>query len=141
MRVYVATAFLLTGCAAYALQEPLQPTAAQVVVEKKTKTEEIKQVFVMVCDSAPHKLIILDESGKWMHRVKEADIRIDNGNSTVRCMLYEGSFKPTSPEVKTWRLAQLKSITEAEFQSHIDNLQTDPDAVKKAMAQATSVKK
>lgn len=90
-----------------------------------------KPAFVVICDSSPDRIIVLDELGKWVHRVKEAEIRIEGQVSTIKCLMYEGTFRPSNPEIKVWKLIQIKSVPDAEFQSLIDGLQTDPDAVKK----------
>lgn len=95
----------------------------------------MRPCFLIVCDSAPNRILILDDAGKWMHRVKETEIKIDsNQSSTVKCLMYEGAFRPSRPESKTWRLSQVRTVSDAEFQALVDNLQTDPEAVKKMFA-------
>lgn len=98
------------------------------------KQEPEKSAFLIICDTNPSKVIVLDDTGKWMHRVRETEIKID-GNTMMKCTMYEGYYRPSSPEVKTWKLAQIKTVSETEFQTMINSLQISPDAVRKQMAQ------
>jgi hypothetical protein len=91
----------------------------------------ISGVFVIACDSEPNKIIVLDATGKWLHTVKSVEVKFDIGHPvTITCQMYEGVLRPSRPETKSWRLAQLKTVTEADFQQMIDNLQTDPEAIR-----------
>jgi hypothetical protein len=108
--------------------------AASYLAQQDVKQEADRSAFLVVCDTSPSKIIVLDDTGKWLHRVRETEIKIDT-NATMKCIMYEGHYRPSNPEIKTWRLAQIKTVTEAEFQSMINNLQNDPDAVRKQMSQ------
>lgn len=98
------------------------------------RLDDPKSAFLLICDTSPSKIILLDEAGRWMHRVKEIEVRIDGNSSVVKCTSYEGHYRPTSPDVRQFRLSQVKTVSESEFQVMINNLQTDPDAVRKSMA-------
>ncbi len=89
--------------------------------------------YLVVCDSDPSKIIVLDVTGKWLSEVKTASIVIKIGSpATLRCELYSGSIRPSRPNIMNWDLAQVQSVTNADFQSMIDNLQTDPTYVKRS---------
>ena len=103
-------------------------------VQDIPRLDDPKSAFLLICDSSPSKIILLDEAGRWMHRVKEIEVRIDGNSSVVKCTSYEGHYRPTSPDVRQFRLSQVKTVSESEFQAMINNLQTDPDAVRKSMA-------
>lgn len=92
---------------------------------------DVKNAFIIICDTSPGKTIVLDENGKWLHRVKELDIRLESNTLMMKCVMYEGPYKPSAPEIKSWRLSQVKSVSEQEFQTMINALQTDYDAVKR----------
>ena len=98
-----------------------------------------KTTFLLVCDTAPSKIIVLDDNGKWLHRVKEAEIKIDGTTASIRCTLYEGHYRPTSPDIKIYRLSQVKSISESDFQTLINNLQDDPTAVKRFLSGSDNI--
>lgn len=111
-----------------------QDQATEAQIPRLDGVGSLKSVFLIVCDSAPNKIIILDDTGRWIHRVKEAEIKIDGSStSTVKCLMYEGAFRPSQPETKTWRLSQIKTVSDVDFQGMIDGLQTDPEAVKKKL--------
>jgi len=87
--------------------------------------------FVIVCDSQPSKMLVLDSTGKWMSTVKSVDVKVEIGQpATITCTLYEGYLKPTKPQVRTWQLAQMKTVTATEFQQMVDAIQSNPDAIK-----------
>ena len=92
-------------------------------------------ILVIVCDSKPEKLLVLDATGKWIPAVQSVELKLEIGRTTPKaiCTLWSGPIKPTNPEVKTWDLAQLKSVSAAEFDKMIDSVQTDPDAIKKML--------
>jgi hypothetical protein len=96
---------------------------------------ELQPVFLVICDSSPSKIIVLDDTGKWLHRVRDTEIKIDGSTPIIKCTLYEGHYRPTSPEIKVWRLNQIKTVSETEFQNMINKLQSDPEAVKKILMQ------
>lgn len=104
------------------------------VIQDIPRLDEPKAAFLLICDTTPSKVIILDETGKWLHRAKEIEVKVDGSTSTIKCTLYEGHYRPSSPEIKSFRLSQVKTVSETEFQTMINNLQTDPDAVRKSMA-------
>ncbi len=101
------------------------------VVEESPKDEVIQSVFVIVCDSAPNKILVLAQDGKWMPSVRSIDIKVAIGEpATITCTMYEGSIKPTTPKVKVWQLSQMKTVPNADFQQMVDDLQTNPDAIR-----------
>lgn len=88
--------------------------------------------YLIICDSDPEKIIVLDESGKWLPTVKSADIQFAVGQKPkITCILYSGAFKPTNPTTKTSLLSEVKTVTATEFQGMIDSLQVDPSALRK----------
>lgn len=90
-----------------------------------------KSVFMIVCDASPDKYIVLDQDGKWLPNVKQAQVRFDLGKAPMMtCTMYSGVYVPTNPEVKMWRLAQIRSVSTAEFQRTIDSLQSNPSLTK-----------
>ena len=91
-----------------------------------------KSVFMIVCDESPDKYIVLDQDGKWLPTVKNAQIRFDLGKAPMMtCTMYSGIYVPTNPDVKMWRLAQMRSVSMAEFQRTIDSLQSNPSLTNK----------
>lgn len=120
------TVLLLSICSASLIATASLP--------QETKQETERSAFLIICDINPSKIIVLDDAGKWMHRVRETEIKID-GNAIMKCTMYEGHYRPSSPEVKSWKLAQIKAVSETEFQAMINNLQNDPEAVRKQMSQ------
>lgn len=97
-----------------------------------------KSAFLIICDTAPHKIIVLDDTGKWMHRVRETEIKIDSNSTLMKCVMFEGHYRPSSPESKNWKLAQIKTVSETEFQTMINELQSDPDVVRKKLSEKPS---
>ncbi len=98
--------------------------------EESPKPETLPSAFVIVCDSAPGKVIVLDKDGKWISTTKAVDVRFIIGHeATISVVIYEGIVKPSKPEIRVWHLAQLKSVSALEFQKMVDNLQTDPTAI------------
>lgn len=96
--------------------------------------EEVQSVFIIACDVEPKKIIILDNTGKWLNDVKSVNVIFAGGvPPIVTCTIYRGFVRPTRPEIKTWKLAQFKSVNTEDFQSMIDGLQTDPNAVTKIL--------
>jgi hypothetical protein len=91
-------------------------------------------VFVIACDSAPTKVIILDQAGKWIPSIKQVEVKFEIGSpATIVCVMYEGAIRPTNPVTKTWGLAQLKTVPATNFQQMIDTLQTNPDAIREML--------
>lgn len=89
-------------------------------------------VFLIVCDSDPTKIIVLDNSGKWMNNVKAANVSMKLGQPTsLECIMWDGPFKPSNPSCLTWELLQLQSMSAVEFQKMTDGLQSDPLFIKK----------
>jgi hypothetical protein len=91
-------------------------------------------VFVIVCDAKPGRWLVLDSTGKWISAVQIVDLGpISIGDTTpkITCTMWSGPIKPNNPIIKTWNLAQLKSVTEPEFQEMLDSLQADPDAIRR----------
>lgn len=90
-------------------------------------------VYVVTDETNPGKIIVLDTNGKWLPTVREIrqeTTLITGQNPTVVCVMYEGTYRPTQPSVKTWQLMQSKTVTSHEFQRLVDDLQTNPDALK-----------
>lgn len=102
---------------------------AKKIPDKSPKTldsPKTEYVFVIFADSSPDKIIVLDDSGKWMPNIKAINIEMAIGKKpTCSCTMWFGYYKPSSPIIKTWPLRQAKSIPPEEFQSTIDNLQMD----------------
>lgn len=93
---------------------------------------ENQSVFILMCDASPEKVIVLDTSGRWISKAREIEIKLGGGGmAAVKCVMYEGAYKPRNPLVKTWKLGQISTVSENRFQEMIDNLQNDPEAVKK----------
>ena len=105
------------------------PTEAKSEQNDQPKSEG--SVFAVVCDGKPGQMIILDSNGKWVPNVKNIEIKAEIGNQAViTCTIYEGVLKPTRPNVKSWTLSQMKTVTNSEFQKLVDSLQSDPEAIK-----------
>lgn len=95
--------------------------------------EVVGAIYVIADESSPGKIIVLDASGKWLPTVREIrqDVTLINGqNPTIVCTMYEGTYRPTKPVVKTWQLAQSKTVASHDFQQMIDSLQTNPEALR-----------
>ena len=103
----------------------------------KTPVATENSVFIIICDEKPGQAFVLDSTGKWLSTVRDVTISFTIGQKvpSVICTLWSGPFKPSNPEVKAFELMQLKSVTNAEFQSMIDALQTDPDAISRQITE------
>ena len=110
--------------------DPVAGGAAQVA-------NEDMDVFVIVCDAKPGQMLILDDQGDWMPDAREAKIAVAIGpdaQPSIECTMWTGLFRPTNPLVKNWTVNQIKSVNLVEFQKMVDDLQTDPSAIRKALA-------
>lgn len=110
-----------------------QPPANDSKIDNKSDGDPklVGSVFLIVCDAKPGQVIVLDQNGKWISSVKGVEIKFDVGKSpTITCVIYEGLFRPSNPQTKTWVLAQMKTVASSEFQKMVDSLQTDPEAIK-----------
>lgn len=95
------------------------------------RLDTVGSVFLIACDSQPNKVLVLDSTGKWLSAVKSVEIKFEIGQPVViTCTLYEGYLKPTKPQVKSWQLAQMKTVAPTEFQQMVDSVQSNPDAIK-----------
>jgi len=104
-----------------------------------TATTPAANAFVIVCDSRPNQIIVLDAQGKWIPTVQSATIKVEIGHSPqITCVMWSGLFKPTNPETKVWTLAQMKSVTAQQFQQYVDQLQTDPSAIARSLSGGTT---
>ena len=88
-------------------------------------------VFIIICDEKPGQVFVIDSAGKWLSTIRDVTISFSIGQKipSVVCTLWSGPFKPTNPEIKTFELVQLKSVTNNEFQSMIDASETDPEVI------------
>lgn len=94
-----------------------------------------QSAFVIICDSKPNQIIVLDSTGEWLPTVRQAYIAIEIGKpSTIVCSMWSGQFKPTNIASKTWSLSQIKTVSVTQFQIYIDKLQIDPLAIAKENA-------
>lgn len=93
-------------------------------------------ILVIVCDSNPEKWLVLDSDGKWIHAVRSIEVKLEIGKSTPRaiCTMWSGPIRPTNPEIKTWDLSQLKTVSPTEFDQMVDSVQSDPEAIKKRLS-------
>lgn len=94
-------------------------------------------VFIIVCDAQPSQVLVLDSNGKWLSSVRTIEMTLVIGDTSpkVKGTMWSGPIKPKTPIVKTWTLAQLKSVTEEEFTEMVDSLQGDPDAIRRRVAE------
>lgn len=102
-----------------------------------TPVAPTNSVFIIVCDAKPGQILVLDSTGTWLSTVRDAKIEFIIGENTpkVTCTMWSGPLKPTKPDVKSWDLAQLKSVTDAEFQKMVDSLQVDPEAIRRRVTE------
>jgi hypothetical protein len=93
-------------------------------------------ILVIVCDSNPEKWLVLDSDGKWIHAVRSIEVKLEIGKSTPKaiCTMWSGPIRPTNPEIKTWDLSQLKTVSPVEFDQMVDSVQSDPEAIKKRLS-------
>ena len=93
----------------------------------------VKAVFLLLCESDPQLMCVLDADGIWISNVRSAkiDFVIGLAKPQIECTMWSGPFKPTKPKVTSWDLLQVKSVTKDKFQTVVDSLQTDSAAVKK----------
>lgn len=103
------------------------PAPTPTVILPKTE-----HVFVIVTDSKPDQIIVLDDKGKWISNVREVRLAMNLGSpAQCTCTMWDGFFRPTTPLEQKWPLKQLKSVTATEFQGMIDKLQSDHNAAAK----------
>lgn len=110
------------------------------LTEDNTPSVEVKSdpksVFLLICESNPEQLCVLDSSGSWISDVRSAKINFTIGSTKpqIECTMWAGPFKPSSPRVSTWDLIQIKSVSQEKFQTVIDSLQNDSAAVRKLIS-------
>lgn len=117
-------------------QDPGQPVqAAPQPIPRLDSQQGSGSILVIVCDSKPEKLLVLDAAGKWIPSVQSIEVKLEIGRTTPKaiCTLWSGPIKPTKPEVRTWDLAQLKSVSSSEFDQMVDQVQSDPEAIRKRL--------
>ena len=109
------------------------PSLAETEAQTSVNTADTKTVFLLICESDPQLLCVLDNKGNWINEVRSAKINftIGEGKPQIECTMWAGPFKPSKPKVITWDLIQIKSIDKQKFQTIIDSLQSDPSAVRK----------
>ena len=82
----------------------------------------------------PEKMYLfakLDDDGEWIPQVKSINIKMAIGEAPVCvCTMWNGFFKPSNPAIAEFPMKQARSVTAKEFQTMIDELQTDPFAIR-----------
>lgn len=106
------------------VQPPIQPSTTN------TRTQSDSHVFIIIADSSPDQVIVLDANGKWLPDIKSVTFTVTIGEDpTCTCVMWSGFYRPTDPVEITWPLRQVRSVGLTEFKSMIDSLQNDPMAL------------
>lgn len=117
MKTSIASLVLLVLATVIHADEPIVPKLA---------------AFLIVCDSDPSQILVLDSTGKWLPDVKEAEVVVKLGRpAQLKCILWAGNIKPSKPAILSWDLAQIQSASLEEFQGMVDGLQSDPTFIKR----------
>lgn len=85
---------------------------------------------VTFCTESLSKVLVHDSKGKLIAQARSLTIHVDRigEKPIVKCQLFEGTFPPTTPAVKTWRLAEMRFVSPKEFQNLVDKGAADkPD--------------
>lgn len=111
------------------------PIVGEVLPKELPKIEpkvENGSAFLIVCDAQPNKVLVLDSNGKWIPNVKGIELKLDigAGSVVVSCTIYDGIVKPSKPQIRIFTVTQMKTTNAVEFQQLIDDLQSNPDAIK-----------
>ena len=86
---------------------------------------------MMWCDTQPGRVIVLDTTGKWLSTVESVEIKFEiDGQATIACTMHEGFVKTTKPVVKSFTILKIRTLPAPDFQKLVDDLQTDPNAIK-----------
>ena len=121
MNKALATGLILCSTMLYA-QEATEESKPE-----EPKAPTIKYVYMIFCENQPDKVILLDNTGKWIPDVKSVSISLEIGKP-AKCIatIWKGFYKPSNPETKVWELKQAKSVDSDTFQQYIDKLQSNP---------------
>ncbi len=108
------------------------PVPAPTPITTPVVAPQNQLVFLIFTNDKPENIIVLDSTGKWMPDVRSVTINMSLGQPPAcECVMWSGPFKPSSPIRATYTLKQAKSVTQEEFQKMIDDLQLNPNALKK----------
>lgn len=117
-------------------EDAKDPPTAPTTTPKPTPEMGKEFVYIIVCDAKPDQILLLNNSGVWLQTVRSVDIKFSiDIPPTVTCTMWAGPYRPTNPEVKVWGLSQIKSVNITEFQDMVDSLQTDPEAIRRRVAE------
>ncbi len=78
---------------------------------------------VVFCQTDTRKCLVFDEKGKWMRSVRLLQIAMRYPDKAyVALKMYDGIYEPSNPRVEKRFVDNIKSVTVAEFQKMIDDL-------------------
>lgn len=130
--ICVAIVFLILTSVAYGLDADKPKTEPKAEPKPKVETKEapreppIKSVIVIINSGDMSRILVVSSDGRWVHEARAIIIDSTIGSpkpAKIKCTMYKGLFKPTKPEVKTWELKELMTITSSDFQKILDGLQ------------------
>ncbi len=77
---------------------------------------------VLLQEDDSSQLVCIDQEGKYMPGIRQANIFIDvgSGSPVVRLHVWRGSYKPTDPRAEDWRVRKIRVVSKGEFQQVVD---------------------
>jgi len=74
------------------------------------------------CTDNLAKVLIHRNDGKLVANARSLTIKMDRVGEPpyATCQIYDGLFPPTKPDVLSWRIAEIRFVTPADFQKLID---------------------
>lgn len=99
------------------------PSMAQdVAVAAPSANTVLPMCHIVLCQT-DERCLLFDDKGNWLSGADVKHIYFDDGKQLVFWIAYKGKYKPTSIEVKKGLLKKKMSLTVADFQKMIDDLQ------------------
>jgi hypothetical protein len=82
-----------------------------------------EECYVVFCESDTRKCLVFDSSGNWIRQVRVMHLAMEYPNKAyVALQQWEGVYRPTKPGTKSLYVGKITSISAAEFQKMIDDL-------------------
>lgn len=111
-------------------KEPPKPKALTPTEQAKKlaqpKPSPVQDVILVVNTEDVNKVLVISVDGTWLADAREVVIKSSIGSASkpsIQCVMYKGLFRPTTPQVKSWRLHSIITASPTDFQKILDGLQ------------------